>query len=91
MSNIAFVLNLCCIIICVTIVYSSKRIFLDIHRHTFTECCAITKPNFENCEIKATDMQSDHLSRVIKNPTFCICENKDAVTAKLISAFVFAS
>ena len=24
-------------------------------------------------------------------PTICICENKDAVTAKLISAFVFAT
>ena len=25
------------------------------------------------------------------SPVFCICENKDAVTAKLISAFVFAT
>ena len=28
-----------------------------------------------------------HLSRVMRTPAFCICENKDA---KLISAFVFA-
>ena len=25
----------------------------------------------------------------MRKPAFCICENKDAVTAKLISAFVF--
>ena len=35
------------------------------------------------------------MSRVMRKPTFCICENKDAdqlaVTAKLISAFVFAT
>ena len=35
------------------------------------------------------------MSRVIKKPAFCICENKDAdqlaVKAKLISAFVFAT
>ena len=35
------------------------------------------------------------LSRVMRKPTFSICENKDAdqlaVTAKLISAFVFAT
>ena len=41
-----------------------------------------------------------HTSRVVRKPAFCICENKDAdqlrgnsfaVTAKLISAFVFAT
>ena len=38
-----------------------------------------------------------YLSRVVRKPAFCICENKDAdqlrgkVTAKLISAFVFAT
>ena len=42
-----------------------------------------------------------HMSRVMRNPTFYICENKDAdqlrgnreadLTAKLISAFVFAT
>ena len=42
-----------------------------------------------------------HLSRLMGKPTICICENKDAdqlcgyisfaVTAKLISAFVFAT
>ena len=36
-----------------------------------------------------------HMSRVMRKPTFIICENKDAdqlrVTAKLISAFVFAA
>ena len=36
------------------------------------------------------------MSRIMRKPTFCICENKDAdqgfaVTAKLISAFVFAN
>ena len=35
------------------------------------------------------------MSRVMRKPAFCICENKDAdqlaVTAKLISAFVFAT
>ena len=35
------------------------------------------------------------LSRVMRKPTFCICENKDTdqlrVAAKLISAFVFAT
>ena len=31
----------------------------------------------------------DRTSRVVRKPAFCICENKD-VTAKLISAFVFA-
>ena len=42
----------------------------------------------------------NQMSRVMRKPTFCICENKDAdqlrgnreaVTAKLISAFVFAT
>ena len=60
MSNIAFVLNLCCIIIYVTIVCSSK-LFLNRYDHTFTQCCAITKPIFEDCEIKAAGKQSDHL------------------------------
>ena len=34
-----------------------------------------------------------YMSRVMRKPTFCICENKDAdqLTAKLISAFVFAT
>ena len=36
-----------------------------------------------------------HLSQIMRKPTFCICENIDAdpsaVTAKLISAFVFAT
>ena len=27
----------------------------------------------------------------MRKPAFCICENKDAVTAKLISTFVFAT
>ena len=35
------------------------------------------------------------MSRVVRKPAFCICENKDAdqfaVTVKLISAFVFAT
>ena len=35
-----------------------------------------------------------HLSRIVRKPAFCICEKKTqisfAVTAKLISAFVFA-
>ena len=36
------------------------------------------------------------MSRDVRKPDFCICENKDAdqlraVTAKLISAFVFAT
>ena len=31
------------------------------------------------------------MSRVVRKPDFCICENKDADTAKLISAFVFAT
>ena len=35
------------------------------------------------------------MSRVVRKPFFCICENKDAdqfaVTAKLISAFVLAT
>ena len=35
-----------------------------------------------------------NMSLVMRNPAFCICENKDAdqlaVTAKLISAFVLA-
>ena len=31
-------------------------------------------------------------SRIMRKPTFCICENKDAdQVAKLISAFVFAT
>ena len=38
---------------------------------------------------------SQHVSRVMRKPTICICENEDAfsfaVTAKLISAFVFAT
>ena len=34
-----------------------------------------------------------HMSRVVRKPAFCICENKDAdqLTAKLINAFVFAT
>ena len=40
-------------------------------------------------------MTKHHLSLVVRKPAFCICENKDtdqlAVTAKLISAFVFAT
>ena len=36
-----------------------------------------------------------YMSRVMRKRVFCICENKDAdqlaVTAKLISAFVFAT
>ena len=37
-----------------------------------------------------------HMSRLMRKPTICICENKDtdqiiSVTAKLISAFVFAT
>ena len=42
--------------------------------------------------------QSFYLSNVMGKQTFCICENKDAdqlrgfaVTARLISAFVFAT
>ena len=31
------------------------------------------------------------MSPVIKKGVFCICENKDAVTAKLISTFVSAT
>ena len=36
------------------------------------------------------------MSRLMRKPTICVCENKDAdqlrgVTAKLISAFVFAT
>ena len=27
----------------------------------------------------------------MRKPDFCLCENKDAVTAQLISAFVFAT
>ena len=40
-------------------------------------------------------MSCVELSRVVRKPAFCICENKDADqlrgTAKLISAFVFAT
>ena len=42
-------------------------------------------------------MVSYDLSRIMRKPAFCICENKDAdqlhdiMTAKLISAFVFAT
>ena len=36
------------------------------------------------CQAKQT-----HLSRIMKKPAFCICENKGAVTAQLISTFVF--
>ena len=45
-------------------------------------------------------MKIDNLSRVMRKPTFCICENKDAdqlrgnreaETAKLISTFVLAT
>ena len=34
-----------------------------------------------------------NFSRLMRKPTICICENKDAdqITAKLISAFVFAT
>ena len=32
-----------------------------------------------------------YMSLVLRKPAFCICENKDAVTAQLISAFVFAT
>ena len=31
------------------------------------------------------------MGRVVRKPAFCICKNKDAVAAKLISAFVFAT
>ena len=31
------------------------------------------------------------MSRLMGKPTICICENKGVVTAKLISAFVFAT
>ena len=45
------------------------------------------------------DKSDNDMSRVVRKPAFCICENKDAdqlrgnreVTAKLISAFVFAT
>ena len=44
---------------------------------------------------KKVGLQYSSLSRVVRKPAFCICENKDAdqlpVTAKLISAFVFAT
>ena len=33
----------------------------------------------------------NNLSCVMYNLAFCICENKDAVTAQLISAFVFTT
>ena len=36
------------------------------------------------CRAKQT-----YLSRIMRKPAFCICENKGAVTAQLISAFVF--
>ena len=31
------------------------------------------------------------MSRIVGKPDFCLCKNKGAVTAKLISAFVLAS
>ena len=31
------------------------------------------------------------MGRVMRKPAFCVCENKDAETARLISAFVFAT
>ena len=34
---------------------------------------------------------NQYLSRLVGKQTICIGENKDAVTAKLISAFVFAT
>ena len=36
--------------------------------------------------------QSNHMSRIVRKPSFCICENKDAdQLAKPISAFVFTT
>ena len=37
--------------------------------------------------------ESLNLSRLVRKPTICICENKDAdqLTAKLICAFIFAT
>ena len=35
--------------------------------------------------------QPFYLSLCMRKPTICLCKNKDAVTAKLISAFVFAT
>ena len=32
-----------------------------------------------------------HMSRSMRKPDFCLCENKGAVTAKLINTFVFAT
>ena len=47
---------------------------------------------------KLVPFKSTYMSLVVRKPAFCICENKDAdqlrgfaVTAKLISAFVFAT
>ena len=44
--------------------------------------------------LQETSSYDKQLSRVVRKPAFCICKNKDtdqlAVTAKLISAFVFA-
>ena len=42
------------------------------------------------------DTNQSHLSRTMRKPDFCLCENKGAdqlrsITAKLISAFVFAT
>ena len=47
-----------------------------------------------NCISKSCS-PNGHMSRVVRKPAFCICENKGAdqlrITAKLISIFVFAT
>ena len=49
----------------------------------------------ESCLPLFRSIHKRQMSRVMRKPMFCICENKDADqlrgTAKLISAFVFAT
>ena len=75
-----------------------NRILLE-KDHLYTEVLPLVLPVlltesviYHTCKnLLSTKSIDNHISRVVIKPAFNICENKDAVTAKLISAFVFAT
>ena len=67
-----------------------KIVFIEYYDNTPMQYTVI----FHGCKNVNFQMKNSNMSRVMRKPDFCICENKDADqlrgTAKLISAFVFA-
>ena len=80
--------------------YQLSRITLYFSHHYRSKCCTFNMGklcSFCTHNIDFCREQTDifQLSRDVRKPDFCICENKDAdqlrsITAKLISDFVFA-